>query len=250
MNKQLTDRDFWVNYWENKKNLIISVKNNFPFTDELVQIIQEKNIHNFLEIGGFSGYYSVWISKNFKIKSSLLDYFILPDITRQLEKENQLTESIQLLELDLFDPEHTPTEKFDLVFSNGLIEHFENTEEIIQKHVDYLQEKGNLLITLPNFRGYNGLFQRMFDQDNLDKHFLPCMDLNYLKKIGEQLNLSGVEVHYGGEFTIWLENSNEKPFWKRWMRFICWFPFKVLFKIIPTKGKFFSPYIIFKAQKN
>lgn len=249
MGVKLTDRGFWEHYWRNKKNLVVEVTDKFPFLDQINQIIEKNNTKNFLEIGGFPGYYSTYIAKKHGIEVELLDYFILPEITEELEKANGLKSSIKLSEIDLFDTTKKPTERADFVFSNGLIEHFEDTQDIIQRHLNFLKPGGDLFISLPNFRGYNGLFQRIFDKPNLDKHYLPCMDLSHLEQVCKNLKLGEIDVRFCGEFTIWLEDAENKPNWKKWMRFILWAPWKILFKFIPTKGKFFSPYITIKAKK-
>ncbi|MFM1913486.1 MAG: hypothetical protein RIR51_1329 [Bacteroidota bacterium] len=250
MNEQLTNKDFWKNYWNNKTDLIFKIPAKFPFLKELEDIIQKNSTKKLLEIGGFPGYYSIWIKKNLGVDSTLLDFIIIPEITKSLEEKNELVDSVELLEVDLFNESNQAMENYDLVFSNGLIEHFENTKDIIQRHLNYLKVGGDLLITIPNFRGYNGLIQLIFDKENLNKHYLPCMDIQYLKNTCEDLKLSNIEVEYNGEFTIWLEDQKNKPIWKKMMRFILWLPFKIIFKFVPTKGKFFSPYIIIKAKKS
>ena len=44
-------------------------------------------------------------------------------------------------------------EKFDIVFSLGLLEHFDEPEKIIKKHVDLLKPGGLLICVVPNFFG-------------------------------------------------------------------------------------------------
>lgn len=47
-------------------------------------------------------------------------------------------------------------EKFDIVFSFGLIEHFDHTEKMIEKHVDILKPGGLLICVIPNVIGIQG----------------------------------------------------------------------------------------------
>jgi hypothetical protein len=100
----LTDKEFWLNYWESKTGLVFSIPDNYPFLSLLKKLVTKNQVKSLLEIGGFPGYYSVWAHKNLKIKTDLLDFVIHPEILYQLEKANQLPEnSIGTVEADLFN---------------------------------------------------------------------------------------------------------------------------------------------------
>ena len=248
MNNELTTRQFWLDYWESKDGLVFEVENNYPFIQLLARFIKQNNAKNMLEIGGFPGYYSVWAKRHLGLNTTLLDFVVHPKILNQLEVVNQLeTGSVDVIEADLFN--YQTEKKYDLVVSNGLIEHFLDTKEIIQKHIEQLSPQGTLLITLPNFKSLNGWFQEVFDKENYDKHNISCMDLKLLKNICQDLSLKNIEVRYDGRFMLWFENKNQRPIVGRILKKILWLPFKVFFKIIPIETKAFSPYIVLAAQK-
>jgi len=50
------------------------------------------------------------------------------------------------------------SEKFDIVFSLGLIEHFDEPDKILKKHVDLLKPGGLLICIVPNVFGIQGKF--------------------------------------------------------------------------------------------
>lgn len=244
---QLTDKQFWLNYWESKQNLAFPVSQSYPFISHISSLLLKYNTRSFLEIGGFPGYYSVWVKKNHKIQSTLLDFVIHERILHQLEQVNGLPQgSVDTIEADLFD--YTPAHKYDLVVSNGLIEHFNDTADIIQKHVQFLPANGTLFITLPNFRGLNGWFQRTFDPENYAKHNIGCMDLDFLRNVCLSLGLHDIDVQYNGRFMLWLENEASQPTWVKVFMKALWFPLKVLFKLVPIETRLFSPYIILTAR--
>ncbi len=248
MNNELTTRQFWLDYWESKDGLVFEVPDNYPFVQLLAQLSKQNNSKNLLEIGGFPGYFSVWAKRYLQLNTTLLDFVVHHKILNELEKANQLkTGSVDVVEADLFN--YQPQSHYDLVVSNGLIEHFLDTKEIIQKHVEQLNSGGVLLITLPNFKSLNGWFQKTFDKENYDKHNINCMDLSLLEGICQQLGLSNIHTRYDGRFMLWFERENEKPFFVRILKKIVWLPLKVFFKIIPIETKFFSPYIIVTAKK-
>lgn len=249
MNDKLTTRQFWVDYWESKSDLIFEIPDNYPFVKLLSDITKKNNSRSLLEIGGFPGYFSVWAKKHLNIETTLFDYVVIPKLTHELEIKNGLkSNSINVIEGDLF--EYQSKNKYDIVVSNGLIEHFADTKNIIEKHIDHLADKGVLLITLPNFKSLNGWFQKTFDKENYEKHNINCMNLALLENICKELNLKNIKVAYDGKFMIWLENEAEKPILIRLLKKIIWLPFKIIFKLIPIETQYFSPYIVVTAQKN
>lgn len=249
MNNQLTTRQFWVDYWQSKSNLVFEVFNNYPFIKLLGSIIEKNKSETLLEIGGFPGYFSVWAQKSFPLKSTLFDYVVIPKIINELEIKNGLNaNSINIIEGDLFNFKND--KKYDIVISNGLIEHFNDTKNIIENHVVHLTENGVLIITLPNFKSLNGWFQKTFDHENYVKHNINCMELNLLENICKELNLTNIQVKYDGKFMIWLENELEKPLLVRLLKFLIWLPLKITFKIIPIESQYFSPYIVITAKKS
>jgi SAM-dependent methyltransferase len=249
MQNNLTTRQFWIDYWESKTDLVFKVPDNYPFIKLLIEIIEKNKVNNLLEIGGFPGYYSVWAKKNMEIEATLFDYVVISKIINDLEEKNGLQiNSIEVIENDLFN--YYSEKKYDLVISNGLIEHFEGTKNVVEKHILFLKNGGNLLITLPNFKSLNGWFQKTFDLQNYNKHNIVCMDLSLLTKICSELGLKNIEVRYDGQFMLWLENESEKPILVRIFKKAIWLPFKVFFKIFPIESKYFSPYIVVTAQKS
>jgi SAM-dependent methyltransferase len=248
MENQLTDRKFWTNYWESKPDLAIPIDKNYLFHQQLEQIIKKNNVQTAIELGGFPGYYSIFLKKYLDVKTTLFDYFIHPEILKKVLTKNGLkNDDITVIEADLF--QYKPIEKYDLVLSCGLIEHFKDTKDIIQRHLEFLKQEGTLLITLPNFRGVNGWVQKTFDRDNYLKHNIDCMDPEYLKKIMEDIGLEVVRASYLGKYSVWLENKDQKSMLTKAFIKSIWFIGKVATTIIPFESKVLSPYIILEAKK-
>jgi len=248
INNNLTDRSFWVKYWDSKLGLILKVKLNYPFKDILKRIISEDNIRTAIELGGFPGYYSIYLKKFYNVDPTLLDYFIHRELAEKLLNYNDLSvDQIKIIEADLFAYE--TSQKYDLVLSMGLIEHFDDTSSIIQKHIPFLNEGGKLLITIPNFRGVNGWVQKNFDSYNYNKHNISCMDPVVLSEIASHLNLKDVKAYYHGRFSVWLENKETKSIFTKMFIKALWVVGKVITRIIPIESRIFSPYIVLEAKK-
>jgi SAM-dependent methyltransferase len=245
----LTDKKFWEDYWNSKSDIYTKIPENYIFSDIFKKIINKKHPSTAIEVGGFPGYYSIYLSKYYNISTSLVDIVIIPQVIRKLCSVNGLSpDTIKCFEADFFSfsaPEH-----YDLVFSNGFIEHFDDTALLIQKHVMLLNENGSLMITLPNFKSVNGLFQRIFDPENYKKHNIRCMDCKYLRKTCDELPLKDIEVQYYGYFSIWLEENAKHKAVARILRAILFYPLKAFFKTLRWNTKYFAPYIVLTATKS
>ena len=246
MEQNLTDRGFWKSFWESRKNLIFYIKPDYVFGDILAGLIKQKGIKNAIELGGFPGYYSIYLKKYLGLDTTLFDYYIHEGLIKELLAKNGLKEDdINIIESDLFT--YTPEEKYDLVTSFGLIEHFSDTASIIKTHLQFLKPGGTLFITLPNFTGVNGWVQKSFDKENYDKHYINCMNPAFLAETCRQLGLKEVESYYHGKFTVWLENKSEQSAIAKSIVKAIWVTGKVFTKIIPIESKALSPYIVVKA---
>jgi SAM-dependent methyltransferase len=246
MENNLTDRSFWQSFWESRKGLIFKLKANYVFGDILARLIQEKGIKNAIELGGFPGYYAIYLNKFQRLKTTLLDYFIHPGLVNKLLAANDLKAGdIDIIEADLFT--YQPAEKYDLVLSFGLIEHFNDTKFIINEHLKFLKPGGTLFITLPNFKSVNGWVQKSFDKENYDKHNVDSMDIKLLKDTCNNLGLSDIEVYYHGKFSVWLENKSEQKAISKAVVKAIWVAGKVFTKLVPVNSKALSPYIVVKA---
>lgn len=244
-----TDKEFWAEYWNSKDNLITNISPNYLFSDLFAKLYKNNKITNAIEIGGFPGFFSIYLAKYYNTNVSLVDLIVIPEIIRKLEHKNGIANiSLQAFEADIYH--FNPTEKFDLVHSHGFIEHFEQIEEIVDKHIQLLSNNGSLLITLPNFKGFNGWIQRKFNPQLYKSHNIACMDKTYLRSVLGKLNLNNIEVSYYLSFGIWLDNiENKSPLFRVCFKTI-WLFGKIFFKLVPIKTKLFSPYISILAKKN
>lgn len=248
MSNELTDKAFWANYWESKKDLAFAVPPDYTFHKLLKQVVEENKTGSAIELGGFPGYYAIFLKKYFGLKTTLFDFYVHQPVLKEVLSANQLeAKDIEIIEGDLFN--YQPEKQYDLVLSCGLIEHFNDTKDIIARHMQFLQPGGTLFITLPNFTGVNGWVQRKFDMGNYEKHNISSMDPELLANCCKDLGLKNVEAYYYGKFSIWLENRAEQSALTKAFLKILWLTGKVATKIVPVESKSLSPYIVVKATK-
>ena len=78
-----------------------------------------------------------------------------------------------------------PEPRFDLVYSLGFIEHFEDVDAVVARHFAWVKPGGHLILGVPNFRGVHGFFQNILDPEVLARHNLRIMSPDALQRLGE-----------------------------------------------------------------
>ncbi|MGL5913063.1 MAG: hypothetical protein ACRCZB_02775 [Bacteroidales bacterium] len=235
----LTNRQYWENYWTNYQYK--KLPKSMIFDSYIPKL---KGVKNFIEIGGFPGTVSAYAYHKICKDVSLLDFYIDKTMVNTVEKTSNIpNNSIICIEHDFFT--YNSTIKYDVVFSLGFIEHFENTQEILKKHATLLSDTGKLLILLPNFLGLNGFVQYLFDKETLKAHNLKSMHISFLKDCLNSLPLKNLTIKYSRKPMLWLE---PKPQQSKILRGIIKLLSKAL-KLLPIPCKLLSPYIIIYAEK-
>jgi trans-aconitate methyltransferase len=248
MDNNLTDRSFWKAFWESRIGLIFNIKRDYIFGDILCKLKAQNGYETAIELGGFPGYYTIYLKKYEDMDTTLFDYFVHQGLINELLEVNGLKETdINIIEADLFS--YQPETQYDMVLSFGLIEHFKDTKAIIATHLPFLKDNGTLFITLPNFKSINGWVQRKFDLENYNKHYIESMNPALLASYCKELGLKDVESYYHGKFSMWLENKGTQSALAKAFVKSLWFTGKVFTKIFPFESKALSPYIVLKATK-
>ena len=209
---KLTDKDFWDEYWQ-KYQLPLEIKKTEknPYLNEILKKFEKYLPKNeglsVLEIGGSPGQYLAYLHRNFAYSIACMDY---SPIGCQKTRENFALLGIdgQVHEADLFKEKST-IPQFDIVYSLGLIEHFTDFDQVIEKHLEYIKPGGMLVLGAPNFLGINHFFLKRLAPELLAKHNLKNMDLDNWKHLENTFNLKKVFVGYVGGFHPSLFNRQE-----------------------------------------
>ncbi|MEE9293582.1 MAG: class I SAM-dependent methyltransferase [Phycisphaerae bacterium] len=96
-----------------------------------------------------------------------------------------------VIEADLFDP-RTATEhgeKYDLVMSFGLIEHFSDPAEVIRRHVDLVRPGGYLVIQIPKLTGICLLTMWLFRREFIGQHNRTIMHSRHFEQLFNGLSV-------------------------------------------------------------
>ncbi|MBL0941523.1 MAG: class I SAM-dependent methyltransferase [Alphaproteobacteria bacterium] len=212
------------------------------------RFLQDKKGLSVLEIGCANSIWPIYFHKYFDAKVSGLDYSEVGcEKSRALLKHYEVPGNIYCA--DLFKPPADLLQKFDLVVSFGVVEHFENTAECLKSCAAFVKPGGALLTLIPNMPSIIGFIQKYVDRDIYDVH-MP-LTKQMFKKAHEQANLPLKEYGYFMSINLGVVNSgvfSNNPF-NKYLRHvlssiskICWI-FERCGVRIP-KNRFTSPYIL------
>lgn len=121
-----------------------------------------------LEIGFAPGKQLAWIASALKAKVSGIDYS-RPGVELSQQLFSSLGLESDLRCEDVFETTF-PMGSFDVVYSLGVIEHFEDPRAIVRRHFELLKPGGIAYITIPNYGGVYGRLQSRADPENLGLH--------------------------------------------------------------------------------
>ncbi len=164
-----------------------------------------------IEIGSAPGHFLVRLNKELHYQSYGIEY-TPSGVSRNrelfirygLSPENILhLDFIKELPLNL-------NLSFDVVISQGFIEHFDNPKTIIDKHLALLSPGGYLIVSIPNLQGLNYKLANFLNPETLRTHNLTIMNKAAFSSLFERDNLKEIYCDYFGNFTLALFNAPPK----------------------------------------
>lgn len=210
-----------------------------------------------LEIGSAPGRNLIKLKQIFSYVPYGIEYsYEGVQLNRKIFTENKIDPD-NVIYSDFFDEyfQKKYEKYFDMVLSLGFVEHFDNVNEIIQKHVSLLKSGGYLIVSIPNFRGINYLLLNIFCRELISKHNMDIMQLQSFSKLFDREDLTVLFCGYYGIFNFGLFSTKaHSP-----LRFLLGFfhklqlllnlIFHISFKDRPIANRLFSPYLIFIGIK-
>jgi 2-polyprenyl-3-methyl-5-hydroxy-6-metoxy-1,4-benzoquinol methylase len=188
-NQDKAGENYWTNFWKQTDlpeafDFETGKVNDYPYKilhNTFLKILKNKKGSEvkFLEIGCGNSVFLPYFAKNFGFSIYGLDYseFACKQSERILEREG--TPGIIVMG-DAFDPPQEMLEKFDVVCSLGVVEHFEDTAGTIKAFSRFVKPGGLLITSIPNLVGATGFFQKHMNRPVYDIH-VP-MDKSQLEK--------------------------------------------------------------------
>jgi SAM-dependent methyltransferase len=119
---------------------------------------------------------------------STVDLFKAANVTPDIRKEDFMQTTFN-------------SGSFDVVYSFGVIEHFDDPRPMVRKHFDMLKPGGTAIITVPHFgAGYGWLAQRL-DRKNYDIHNISIMSQAGMLALAPEGSQSKTYAH--GRLSPW-----------------------------------------------
>ena len=198
---QLTGQKLWEDYWEDKKDRKATKKKNLLYTEILRtfdKYLPKTKGLTILEIGGGQGEYLLYLTQRFGYKAHSLDYSRIGN-----EQTNAIFAKagipVELFERDLFS-DNSDLPKFDIVFSLGLIEHFDEPGIVVEKHLGLLKSGGLLLLGVPNYGGIYRPVLKLLAPAVEATHNMDTMNLENWRSFEERFTLQPIFTGYIGGF--------------------------------------------------
>ena len=159
-----------------------------------------------------------------------------------------------IYKLDIFESNFNILPTFDIVYSLGFVEHFNDLQLSIQKHLDVTQKGGIIIIGLPVFLGVNKLIGKIFSPNNLKTHYLRNMEMRNWQYLHKMINVKVIEMNYIGGFNPNVHWRLEK---RNYLNIIIYKVFHRIIKPIIYKlkilrsknSKYFSYYMLVVLKK-
>ena len=238
--RRLTERSYWegnnsdqdVGKTRNgpaESNLDKSLRNpegpgtiaNHVFWDLLVpRYVQKPQGATVVEIGSAPGRNLVGFYRRFGYSPFGIEYTSSGvAMNREVFRRHGLDPEA-VIHADLFDEDRLRDyrERFDVVFSAGFIEHFEDPKAAVRRHVDLLAHSGILIITIPNLQGLNWLLCKISCPDLLAIHNLSIMNSARWLALFEGMGLTQLHSGYCGVIDLGLVDGSRSKLGDRFLQ--------------------------------
>lgn len=174
MTDKLTGKKYWDSTYA-KRSSIPTISLN-GYKNYCVNKIYEKKsaliarAENVLEIGGGGSAWLIYLAERFPEKRfSVLDYSHEGCEKLRDSVGGRRLCNVDVYEEDFFSPSHKIGE-FDLVYSHGVVEHFNNLSEVLLAHSMFLSKDGRMFTVIPNMAGVLGVLTKWLNRDVYNIH--------------------------------------------------------------------------------
>ncbi|MFN7992771.1 MAG: methyltransferase domain-containing protein [Bryobacteraceae bacterium] len=223
----------------------------------LPRFVQKPPGSTVLEVGSAPGRNLIEFYNRFRYVPFGIEYSAAgAEINRALFVKHGL-DAKAVIHADLFDDRALAKyhQRFDIVYSGGLIEHFQDPRPAIERHVSLLAPSGILIVTIPNLRGLNWLLCRASCPDRLITHNIGIMNHRYWSDLFREKGLTQLLSGYYGMLDLGLidgPHSNLGQFFLRTARtgnFLLNAAFRRLPSALRLESRWTSPNLIYIGRK-
>jgi 2-polyprenyl-3-methyl-5-hydroxy-6-metoxy-1,4-benzoquinol methylase len=260
---KLSSQDYWDEVLKSAKLPRLNTADTYLYRITMRFIdpyIRKAGYQTLFEVGCGSSGWLPYFAKQYDLLVSGLDYSDVGCVLARKNLELQGIEFGEVLCKDLFEPECTGGKRYDIIFSYGVVEHFEAPEKVIGIFDTFLKPGGIMITLVPNFMGLAGKLTKVFMPDVYAIHNL--ISAKELASMHTSNELQTLKCSYAGIFSLFVMPWQKSSHWlfkngtvrRKVLLFLLKGMEKVmtgLFKLLPfdMPSRLFSPYVICVARK-
>lgn len=272
--KKLSDKTYWDSIYDGivtpqtkSQSFLYRVKNAIKHSTRdysnvvLWEVLCKKYLpHNseykVLEVGCAPGKYLIYFNTAFGYQPYGVEYSEKGvEITKENLKKSQLDPS-GVIYADFFDTEFQKNNAglYDVVFSRGFIEHFDDVKHVVDLHSNLVKKDGYIVIMIPNLSGINKVLAQFLNKTSYDLHNTSIMNIKSFTALFPDTDFHHLYCNYLGLFSFGLFNTDKK--WKYYMyrlSLLIQRPFDFLLRVFAgdmlVTSQYTSPYLLCIAQK-
>jgi SAM-dependent methyltransferase len=208
----LTSSEYWDAAWQDAGGPRPVVKGRRLYIDAITDLfdrfVPRGPSVKTVELGGAPGPFLVYFNRTYGHRVALVDYSPV-GCEQARARFAGLGLDAEVHVGDIFDHAQG-IGQFDVVYSLGLIEHFDDLDAVFRAHVRFVRPGGLLLVGCPNYRGVNGVLKRWLQPHSYSVHNVATMDTATWRPIEHRLGLERLSVGYIGGFEPLLFKQTER----------------------------------------
>jgi len=212
--RRLTDLAYWEeNWWKRQRPRRLRLYRDFDFeTVGLLRRVAGEGRARVLEVGGGGSRVLPYLRRKFGYVVFGSDFSLRGCLLLRANLALQGVEGGVVCE-DFLLSSLLP-ETFDLVYSSGLIEHFDDTRAAVAAHLQLVKRGGRVVLIVPNLQGIQGRILKHLAPPLWDRHRAlgPAELVDFLKALG----LDQIQSGYLGSFFLYIGRDREWSVVKSW----------------------------------
>lgn len=204
--KSIVDKNYWENHWQKIKFEI--APQNHPIRQWIELKVPETNYKTCLEIGYYPGkFLAVFGEKGYVLNG--IDFFTESQNSSILWLKKCGYNIGSFYKSDLWD--FKVSESYDIVCSFGLIEHFKNWKEVLNKHIELTKTAGTIMIDVPNLNSFLYRFlYKLFEPRVLKNHESSAMNISNICHVFKENKCDIKKADYFGYFYFRFVTRHDK----------------------------------------
>ncbi len=186
--------------------------NSLVLEHALLKGINKCNPERILEIGCGGSTWLPYLAKKANAVVSGIDYSELGcELARMRLEVEEVKGNIHCVDMFKADPAQVGLN--DFVFSLGVVEHFQNLDNVLATMIKFVKPGGILFTEVPNLRSFHGLLKWIWQPEVLAKHRV--LTKTQFEIAYQKAGLTEVEGKYCGLFSLNMVAWGIEPRWPR-----------------------------------